>query len=72
MNAEDAELGLIVKLRALDRHFHLDTGITTREQRRDAVSAAIGPWLEVTYTIRNGKRITMAMQYATAYGGEVP
>jgi zona occludens toxin (predicted ATPase) len=71
MNAEDVELGLIVKLRALNRHFHLDTGITTLEQRRAAVRAAIEPWLEVTYTIRNGKRITMAMQYATAYG-EVP
>jgi hypothetical protein len=72
MNAEDAELGLIVKLRALDRHFHLDTGLTTLEQRRDVVHAAIQSWLDTTYTIRNGKRITMAMQYATAYGGEVP
>lgn len=71
MYSQQAELGLIVKLRALDRNFSIPAGLTPVEQRRELVRAAIEPWLDVTYTIRNGKRITMAMQYADAFG-EVP
>lgn len=71
MNASEAELGLIVRLRSLERKFHLPEGLSSIDQRRDLVRKAIEPWLDVTYTVRNGKRITMGMQYATAYG-EVP
>ena len=68
MSYQNAELGLLAKLRALDQSFALPTGLTTREQRRDAVRAALDPWLDVTYTIRNGRRISMAMQFADVYG----
>ena len=68
---QHAELSLIVKLRALDRTFSLPAGVIPREQRRDLVRKAIDPWLDVTFTVRNGRRITMAMQYAEAFG-EVP
>lgn len=68
---QHAELALIAKLRALDNSVRLPAGLTTTEQRREIVRKAIEPWLDVTYTVRNGKRITMAMQYADAYG-EVP
>jgi hypothetical protein len=71
MSYHNAELGLLAKLRSLDPNFSPPTGLTTPEQRRDAVRAAIMPWLDVTYTIRNGKRITMAMQYADVFDGEV-
>jgi hypothetical protein len=65
---QSAELGLLVKLRALDSSFRPPTGLATVDQRREAVLAAITPWLDVTYTVRNGRRITMAMQFADAYG----
>lgn len=71
MNGNDAELGLIVKLRALDRHFALPAGLTIPEQRKDLIRTALEPWLDTTFTVSNGKRITMAMQYAQAFG-EVP
>lgn len=71
MSYQNAELGLLVKLRALDNTFKAPTGVTTPAQRQDAVRAAIMPWLDVTYTIRNGRRVTMAMQYADVFGGEV-
>jgi hypothetical protein len=63
-----AETALICKLRALDREFTLPDGLTTIEQRRDVVRDAIKPWLDVVYTIRNGRQITMRMQFADAYG----
>lgn len=65
---QNAELGLLVKLSALDQSFKPPDGLSTLEQRRDAVRIAIDPWLEVTYTMRNGRRITMAMQFADVYG----
>ena len=68
MSYQNAELGLLAKLRSLDKSFKPPTGLTTVEQRRDSVRAAIEPWLDVTYTVRNGRRITMAMQYADVYG----
>lgn len=68
MSYQNAELGLLVKLRALDPAFKPPVGLTTPEQRRDSVRAAIEPWLDVTYTVRNGRRITMGMQYADVYG----
>jgi hypothetical protein len=61
------EICLVVKLRALGQKCELD-GLMTLEQRMDLVRAALEPVLDVTYTVRNGKRITMAMQYADAYG----
>lgn len=65
------EISLVTKMRALGAKPQIPDGLSTREQRRDAVRAALDPLLEVTFTIQNGKRITMAMQYARAYG-EVP
>lgn len=71
MSYQNAELGLLAKLRALDQSFAPPPGLTTLEQRREAVRSAIEPWLDATFTIRNGRRITMAMQYADVYR-EVP
>lgn len=65
------ELALITKIRALQIECNAFGGLLTPEQRRDIVRKAIDPVLDVTYTMRDGKRITMAMQYADTYG-EVP
>jgi hypothetical protein len=64
------EITLIAKARSLGCQINL-VGLATVEQRKDIVRAAIDPVLDVTFSLRNGKRITMAMQYAQAYG-EVP
>jgi hypothetical protein len=65
---QHAELSLIAKLRSLDQKFAPPPGLSTTEQRQQVVRIAIEPWLETTFAVRNGKRITMAMQYADAYG----
>lgn len=66
-----AEMSLVSKIRALGIECNAFDGLTTVEQRRPIVRAAIEPVLDVTFTVRNGKNFTMAMQYAEAYG-EVP
>lgn len=63
-----AEISLVTKMRALGAKPEFPVGLTTLEQRRDAVRAVLDPLLDVTFTIQNGKRITMAMQFARAYG----
>lgn len=66
-----AEISLVTKLRALGAKPAIPEGLSTVDQRRAAVRAVLDPVLEVTFTIQNGKRITIAMQFAAAYG-EVP
>lgn len=63
-----AEMLLVSKIKSLGIECNAFDGLTTVEQRMDSVRKAIEPVLDVTYTVRNGKRITMAMQYADAYG----
>jgi hypothetical protein len=62
------EMTLITKVRSLRIDCNAFDGMTTPEQRCDIVRKAIEPVLDVTFTIRNGKRITMAMQFADVYG----
>lgn len=71
MRMSTAEMSLITKMRSLGVAPAIPEGLTTIAQRRNAVRAALDPVLEVTFAIQNGKRFTMAMQYAVAYG-EVP
>lgn len=65
------EITLISKVRSLGIQCNAFDGLTTPEQRRAAVRVAIDPVLEVTFSVLNGKRITLAMQFASVYG-EVP
>lgn len=65
------EITLVSKVRSLGIECSAFDGLTTPEQRRAAVRIAIDPVLEVTFAVRNGKRISMAMQFASVYG-EVP
>ena len=65
------EMSLVTKLRALGAECDAFVGLTTVEQRKDRILKAMDTFEDVTYTVRNGKRISMAMQFAHVYG-EVP
>lgn len=62
------EMMLVVKMKALGVNCEAFEGLNTVEQRMGIIRDAIEPLLDVTYTVQNGKRITMAMQYANVYG----
>lgn len=64
------EMSLITFLRSLQIEVAFD-GLRTPDQRREIVRAALMPVDDVTFTIRNGRRITIAMRFAEVYG-EVP
>jgi hypothetical protein len=61
------EISLVSKIRALGIACTLDPLMPILE-RSKLIRAAIDPVLDVTFTIRNGRRITMAMQFADVYG----
>lgn len=65
------EIAFAVKLKALGQPTDAFAGLTTVEQRRDTFREALRPVDDVTFTVANGKRITMAMEFARIYG-EVP
>lgn len=61
------EIALFSKLRSLGVVCELDP-LMPVDVRRDVARQAIEPVLEITFTVANGKRITMAMKYADTYG----
>lgn len=61
------EIALITKLKALGADCDVDLCMSL-EQRRDAVHKALEMFDGVTYSVRNGRRISMAMQFADVYG----
>lgn len=61
------EMSLITKLRALGTGLEMD-GLRTLDQRRELVRAALLPLDDVTYTVANGKRVTLGTQFAAVYG----
>jgi len=61
------ELSLILKLRSLGSHVAIE-GLTTIDQRREAVRRALLPVNHITYTVSNGKRISLGVQFAAVYG----
>lgn len=64
-----AELSLVSKLKSLgvDCSDVFD-GLTTPHQRAPKVWKAVEPIRDVLFTYRNGRKITLEMQYADAYG----
>lgn len=62
------EMCLVVKLKALGIKCNAFDGLTTHEQRREFIRAALLPVDDVTYTVQNGKRITMGVEFARIYG----
>lgn len=64
------ELALLVKLISLGEKIAFD-GLLSLDQRREMVRKVLLPRDDVTYTVRNGKRVTLGMQFAAVYG-EIP
>lgn len=66
------EMALVTKLVSLQVKCNaFDGGLTTFEQRREKVRGALKPVADVTYTVRDGKNITMRQQFARVYGVEL-
>lgn len=61
------EMALIVKLRSLGERLPFD-GLPTLDQRREMVRRVLLAHDHVTYTVSNGKRITLGMQFALVFG----
>lgn len=62
------EMSLVTKIRALGIECNAFDGLSTPEQRLEIVRAALLPVDDVTYSVTNGKRITIAMRFAAVYG----
>lgn len=62
------EMAFAVKLKALGIETDAFDGLTTVDQRRDRFRAVLQSVDDVTFAILNGKRISMAMEFARIYG----
>lgn len=62
------EMGLITKIRSLQVPCNAFDGLTTFEQRRELVRGAVNQIPDVTFTVRDGKNITIAQQFQRVYG----
>lgn len=62
------EMCLVVKLKSLGIVCSAFDGLTTHDQRREFIREALMPVDDVTFAVRNGKRITMGVEFARIYG----
>lgn len=62
------EMTLITKIRSLQIPCNAFDGLTTFEQRRELVRGAVSQVPDVTFTIRDGKAITIGQQFQRVYG----
>ena len=62
------ELRLYTKLRALEVPCQLDLTRMTRDERRETLRAAVKMVPDVTFTVRDSKRVTLSMQFLAVYG----
>ncbi len=65
------EMALVTKLVSLQVKCNAFDGLTTFEQRREKVRGALKQVADVTYTVRDGKNITMRQQFVKVYGVEL-
>lgn len=61
------EISLFSKLRSLGCECALDP-LSPVEQRYDMARKAADPVLDITFTVANGKRISIGMKLADTYG----
>jgi hypothetical protein len=61
------EMLLVSKIRSLQITCNAFDGLTTFEQRRELVRGAVNQVPAVTYTVRDGKNITLAQQFTHVY-----
>lgn len=62
------EMFLITKIRSLQIPCNAFDGLTTFEQRRELVRGAVSQVPDVTFTVKDGKNITIAQQFTRVYG----
>lgn len=62
------EMCLVSKIRSLQILCNAFDGLTTFEQRREVVRGAARQVAEVTFTVRDGKNITVGKQFERVYG----
>lgn len=62
------EMTLITKIRSLQIPLNAFDGLTTFEQRRELVRGAVSQIPDVTFTVKDGKNITISQQFTRVYG----
>lgn len=62
------EMSLVTKLVSLQVPCSPFDGLTTFEYRRELVRGAVRQVPDVTYTVRDGKNITLSQQFHRVYG----
>lgn len=62
------EIKLVTKLKSLGIKCLPFDGLTTFEHRREVVRGAARQVAEVTFTVRDGKNITVGKQFERVYG----
>lgn len=63
-----AEINLVTKLKALGVELGSIDYLSPFEDRLATVRAAVNQIPDVTFTVRDGKNITLAQQFAAVYG----
>lgn len=65
------EASLNKKLMSLGSKDNLFSGDTHFEQRREKARIACREFADITYEVKDGKRITMGMMFVRTYGCEL-
>lgn len=63
-----AEINLVTKLKALGVELGAIDYLSPFEDRLATVRAAVNQVPDITFTVRDGKNITLAQQFAAVYG----
>lgn len=66
-----AEINLVTKLKALGVELGAIDYLSPFEDRLATVRAAVNQVPDVTFTVRDGKNITLAQQFAAVYGADL-
>jgi hypothetical protein len=62
------ELRLYTKLRALEVACNFDATRMSHDERCKTLRAAVSQVADITFTVRDAKRITMAQEFARVFG----
>lgn len=64
------EMALVIKIRSLQVRCEPFDGLTTVEQRRAIVQKSLDGIGDVTFTVKDGKRVTVREQFTRVYDSE--
>lgn len=62
------EMLLANKLVSLGNKGHLFDGLTSFDERRERARTMCKQFADITYAVRDGKRVTMLQQFCKVYG----